>query len=168
MWQYRSTNELYHHGVIGMKWHNHKTKAANRAIDMRETLQKNNKNAYDNMTRDAKSRYANNTKKLNKVNARNKALYDSTDVINKYAIAKQKAKLDKNYKNSKEYNTTKKAFNKKLADDFIYGPNGHIRIETLKNQGYSEKQAKGRIMIKQFIGGAAVGAASTMYFLKTR
>ena len=40
MWQYRSTNELYHYGVIGMKWHNHKTKVANRAIDMRETLQK--------------------------------------------------------------------------------------------------------------------------------
>ena len=119
------------------------------------------------MTRNAKSRYANNTKKLNKVNARNKALYDSTEVTNKYAIAKQKAKLDKNYKNSKEYTTTKKAFNKKLADDIIYGPGGHITIETLKNQGYSEKQAKGRTIVKQLIGGAAVGAASTMYFLKT-
>ena len=59
-------NELYHHGVLGMKWYNHKTKVVNRAIDMHETARKNNKNSYDNMTRNAKSRYGNKPKRLNK------------------------------------------------------------------------------------------------------
>ena len=28
MWRYISTNELYHTGVLGMKWHHHKAKVA--------------------------------------------------------------------------------------------------------------------------------------------
>lgn len=130
---------------------------ADQNIKKIESRRKLNKLTYDAMNITAKTQFKGNDKKIKRNQASNKALYDSSEVANKYAIAKQKAKKDKSYKNSEEYKQAKAAFGKHQTQRFLYGELGHHRIETLKNQGSSERAAKGRTAAEQLLAGAAIG-----------
>lgn len=46
MWQYNDTNELYHYGVLGMKWGKHRSSEQVRTISKNKTAYKNAKKAY--------------------------------------------------------------------------------------------------------------------------
>lgn len=159
-----NADELMHYGVPGMRWGHRKgaySKAsrADRAIGRYKTNKKNNRNIIDQWNSEAKSKYYTSSKKYKNAVAKNKAILDRTDINNDFAIAKQKARKDKTYKKSKEYITAKKAYGKQFTRDLIYGPAGNIRIETLKNRGYSDRKAKGRVIAEQVLLGIGTSAA---------
>ena len=130
---------------------------ADQRIRRIEKTRKQNKLEYDEMQATSKDRFKGKAEKLKRAQAANKALYDTSETANRYAIARQKAKKDKNYKNSEEYQQAKKAFGKQQTQKFLFGEMGHQRIETLKNLGSSEKAARGRAAAEQLLLGAAVG-----------
>lgn len=131
---------------------------ADKNIGRLTTLKKNNKNVYNTMQSEARTKYANKAKKLTKVSANNKAAYDRTETINNYAIARQKAKKDPSYKKSEEYIKAKNKWRKQYTQDVVYGDFGSQRIDSLKNRGYSDKKAKGRVMAETVL--ASIGASA--------
>lgn len=168
-------DELMHYGVKGMKWGHRRAQKrierANKQIRRLNTLRDNNKRVYETMQQESREMYTGKkAKRLNKALAGDKAIYDTSEVLNRYAIAKQNAKKDKAYKNSSEYKEAKKAYSKQYAQQVMYGTMGHQRIETLKNMGYSEKKAKGKTFAEQALAGVAVGAAlaGTSYLMNRR
>lgn len=160
-----NTDELMHYGVPGMRWGHRKgayskVSRADRNIGRYKTYKKNNANTYKQMNAEAKSKYYTSSNKYKNTVAKNKALYDRTEVVNDYNIAKQKAKKDKTYKKSKEYVAAKQKYGKQFTQDYVYGPAGSVRIDTLKNRGYSERKAKGRVIAEQVLVG--VGSLAVM------
>lgn len=158
-----NVDELMHYGVPGMRWGHRKgayskVSRADRAIGRAKTLKKNNANTYKQMNAEAKSKYYTSSNRYKNTVAKNKALYDRSETANDYTIAKQKAKKDKAYKKSKEYVTAKQKYGKQVAQDYVYGPAGSIKIETLKNRGYSERKAKGRVIAEQVLAGVGTVA----------
>ena len=164
-----TTGELYHHGVKGMKWGvrryqnkdgsltaagKKRNARADQAIRRIGKTRKQNELEYEEMNATSRDRYSGKDKKLKRSLAVNKALYDSSEVVNRYAIARQQAKKDKSYKMSDEYLSAKKAYSKQQAQKRLYGEFGHRRIEQLKNMGSSEKQAKNRALTEQLLAGA--------------
>lgn len=163
---YETSNTLYHHGVKGMKWGQRRAQnrvaKADKNINRLTTLKKNNKNIYNTMQSEARTKYAGKDKKLKNTLAKNKTEYDRTETINNYRIARQKAKKDPSYKNSNEYIKAKAKYSKQLTQDILYGQYYSKKIDTLQNKGLSEKQAKSRVRTENalvMIGSYAVGAA---------
>jgi hypothetical protein len=112
---------------------------------------------------EAKSKYSSprKAKKLAKTLADNKALYDNSEVTNKYLIAVQKARKDKTYKQSSEYQRAKKDYGKQYAQDVILGYGSSTRIKSYMNRGKTERQATARVAVEQSlvaVGGLAVSA----------
>lgn len=181
--QLYNSDVLAHHGVKGMKWGvrryqnadgsltaagKRRARKADRTINYVETLRKNNKNNYDHNQQLAKDMYSKKKpEKLKKAQALNKAEYDTTEVFNNYRIAKQQAKKDARYKDSDAYKKAKAAYSKQRAQEIIYGQSGHLRIEQLKNIGYSEKKAKGKAAAEQMMVGAGLAALSIAYTYAT-
>lgn len=156
-----SESELYHHGILGMKWG---VKRANRTISRANMSRKNNKNTYDQMNKESIETYGDNKKKLKKDLASNKAMYDTSEVANKYAIAKSKAKLDKSYKDSNEYKTAKMAYSKQRTQQMLFGTWGHQKIETLKNMGESSGEAKAKTFAKEAAAAVVVSGLVSAYY----
>ena len=159
-----NVDDLMHYGVPGMRWGHRKgaySKAsrADRKIGRLNTTKKNNRNIVNQWNAEAKSKYYTSSNRYKNAVARNKALLKRTDINNDYAIARQKAKKDKSYKKSKEYLTAKKEHGKQVTRDLIYGAAGNMRIETLKNKGYSDKKAKGKVITEQILSGVVASAA---------
>lgn len=173
-----TNGELCHYGVKGMKWGQRRyrnedgsltpagqkryNKAENR-IRKFEVTRKNNRNLYEEWDRDAEDKYSGSKEeKLKKVKAQNKALYDSTEITNKYLIAKQKAKQDPDYTKSDEYLSAVGQYGKQQSQRMWYGERGHIRIESLKNRGFSEKKAKAKVTTEVVLANIGVFAVSSL------
>lgn len=66
MWQYNYTDELYHHGVLGMKW-GHRKKLVSRISKTKKKFKKISKQIYNSGKKET-------IKAINKINKTNKKL----------------------------------------------------------------------------------------------
>lgn len=172
MWQYTHSNELYHYGVKGMKWGQRRAATrigkADNTIRSIEAIRKSNELFRDTNAENLKNKYSGTgkfgQKKLKYGLASNKAGFNMSETTNRFMIAKQKAKKDKTYKNSEEYKKAKSDYSKQTARDYIYGPDGNRRIETLKNLGKTDKQARARVVTEQVVGVLASMAVSALIY----
>ena len=97
MWAYNqipSSDELYHYGVLGMKWGKRRSRRIETAIGRTRTLKKNNLNTYNQLNKEAKNKYYVGSNKYKNKIAKNKALYDRTETINNYNIDRLKSKVE--------------------------------------------------------------------------
>lgn len=93
-----------------------------------------------------------------------KAEIDATYKYNKtrldYRDAKDRAILNKKYKNDPEYAKAMNAIGEQNAKDFLYGENGAIRYDTLINSGKSHHQAEAMIYTENMLKDVFTGAAN--------
>ncbi len=143
MWQYNYTNEyadysceLYHYGVPGMKWGVRRKRAAVRAV---ANLRARNKLNYDDETARLQDKYGHKEKKLARKQSINKAGYDRTETLNKYAQMKKESKLDKSIKKTDEYKQARSAARKKMAQVYLLGISGSDRRDARKARKAAKK-----------------------------
>lgn len=169
-----STGELYHYGVPGMKWGHRKKQIrdgkADRRIGQTEVNRSANKMMLDARNRMAEAKYyggrakVKNTrinqyldkqdaKMLATAKARNQVTYDISEMSDKYAIARQKAKKDKNYKKTSEYKSARNDLGKSYLERAVFGNDGYLRIHTDMNKGMSRKKAVGKEAVVRFLNG---------------
>lgn len=106
-------NELYHHGVKGMKWGVRKAREDN-VKRLEKSRKRNDINYKVNRINDALSPVDSSGDVLKKARQRRRD-YKSADAKLAYRIAKQKSKLDPDYKNSEEYAKAKREYGKQVA-----------------------------------------------------
>lgn len=170
MWNYTHYDELYHYGVKGMKWGQRRAATrvgradnAIRSITATRNSNKLHRNAAD---ANLKNKYSGTgklgQKRLRTGLAGNKASFDRSEVSNRYFIARQKAKKDPAYKKSNEYAKAKTDYGRQQTRDLVYGVAGNHRIETLKNLGKTDRQARRRVFAEQALAGVASVAVSAL------
>lgn len=159
--------ELTHHGVKGMKWGvrraQKRQERAQRSIQKAEIRKRQSDDTARNADDMARVTYnkPKQSKQLQYQLANNKAYKDISNAREDFNIARQKAKMDKSYKQSAEYRKAKSEHGRLVAQDFLYGPMGSQRIEALKNTGKSARVAKAKVVAEQtiaMIGGMALTA----------
>lgn len=155
-------NELYHHGVKGMRWGVRKAERKatrrdikiNRSINTIEKVKQRNQKTYDTAVKGAERRFGNNPKKamvLKNKKARLKAYKEIGDAKTNFDIARRKAKLDPTYKQSASYKKAKQTYAKQAMERFLYGEEGQIQLHTLRNKGLNERQARGKVLVTNVI-----------------
>lgn len=134
-----------------------KTAKINKKIGNLENLKKSNKMLMETSNKVTEQMQGKGSKTSEKTSAYNKAVYKKTEVTNNYKIAKQQAKKDPSYKESTEYKNAKKANSKERTHEMIHGSYGSLRINTLKERGYSNKSAVARTYVESIATGALIG-----------
>ena len=110
-------NELYHYGVPGMKWGVRKA----REINIRRLERKRKRDKTNYVVNEIKNRTMPDSSPGDafKKSQENKRAYKANDRKTAYRIAKQKVKLDPNYKNSDEFKTAKREYEKQATLDAL-------------------------------------------------
>lgn len=101
---------------------------------------------------------ASNERRRDKLQAYNRAQMNRMQIASDYSIAKNKAKMDKSYKNSAEYKRATTAGGKQITQNLIWGPSGSVRIDQYKEMGKSSRQAKAIVSAQQLLVRTALGA----------
>lgn len=152
-----NADELMHYGVPGMKWGHRKTTVAQDRVNRKKSEKKQAMSYHDKRLKKIESKYAKKqaaakaayTAKRNSLRDRNaleSAYRQSKKEVSSnkfdYAIARRKAKVDKSYKQSKEYQNIKQKYVRDKVDRVLYGKAGRLKIKTLKQSGYTEFGAR--------------------------
>ena len=145
MWTYNYSDELYHHGILGMKWgvRRYQNKDGSLTPDGKKRLSKKNQKYIDRYNRNMANMHDDRY-----INAYNKTADSMNNgLIDKYnsdyekrlikRVGKEKAK-NHNYYTDKEYNDGyEKLFNKILTKNY-----DEMLIDDLKNDYYYKKSQK--------------------------
>ena len=169
-------DELYHHGVKGMKWGVRRKQirgaSADRSIGRIGASRSANKLRYEAANKDAEARFyggrtkvhdnfvsraldKRDAKLLNKAKNRNKAVYDISELSGEYAVARQKARKDKSYKKTPEYKAARNAYGKAVLTRTLLGDEAYIRMRSDINGGMSKRKAKGKAVVTSLLLGGA-------------
>ena len=163
---YTNQDYLCHYGVPGMRWGQRRAMRKEQIrSNMRETrrgLIENtrdfNKRNYDQVSSNINRNPKISDKRKAKLHAYNKASLDTSEVSNKYSLARIKAKQDPNYKNSDEYKQAKQDFGKQYTKQMLLGYGGQKRFDMYKNLGDSSKKAATKVVAEQVLLGLGVSA----------
>lgn len=165
-------NDLTHHGILGQKWGIRRFQYENGSLTAagkkRYYKAESKINKIEAKREKKRKRFEKDKARVSKIFGKdtlmtkyiNKKLaygFDETEIKNKFAIAKQKAKQDPSYKNTDEYKRLKSARTEQFIENITLGPAAHMTVASLEKDSHMNKAAAIGVV---FVGNVAFNAAS--------
>lgn len=174
MWSYNYTDELYHHGVKGMKWgvRRKRNKAAKEAGDKaaKEVINKY-RNSPEGRKLGSARKAMNEASKARKA-AMEKSLYETAGPMNKKYWEREFARRDKaaaEKKGRQEFRTKRSDFSKsrttgsKVATFLLAGPLGNRTYNSVRTAGGSKEGAIAVTALASLAGPLGHATVSSLY-----
>ena len=165
-------NELYHHGVKGMKWGHRKARPTTNAskVSSKKTEYDELKKQYLSAKTDKKAAYRTYSKTFNESQRLRNQFGDRSRSYNKKLVetAEASSRADKKYATTKKaYKQAKKAYRTELSKDnenykpnfaekYMFNDATKQRINKYLNSGVSLKEARTKTYISAGVNTAAV------------